>query len=357
MDMDLVPVYASEEGGAAVRVQPDVAQNLGVRLGHVERRALDASVEAVGAIAFDERRVALVQARAAGVVTRLHVKAPLTRVERGQSLIEILAPEWQAAQQEYLALLDAQAPSMQPIREAARQRLVVLGVPEAAIAQIERTRKPNVTTTLTAPISGVISELSVREGSAFDVGAPLIRINGLESVWANAQIPESAVALVREGASVTVRAPAWPGVDFTGRVLSVLPEVDRETRTLPVRVAIDNPDERLAPGMYASLTFSASDAEPQLVIPSEAVIASGARTVVVVARDGGYDVAEVEIGREANGYTTILSGLEEHQQIVLSGQFLIDSEANLRSAVDRLRGPAESEAAEQDEEVAEQAHH
>ena len=261
MDMDLVPVYADEQIDGGVRIDPSVVQNLGVRLGQVERKAFDVGLEAVGAVAFDERLLEVVQARVAGYVTRLHVKAPLMRVKRGQALFEILSPEWQGAQQDYLALLDAQSPSVQSIRDAARQRLTVLGVPEATIVAIERTRKPHATTTITAPVSGVMSELTVREGAAFVAGDPLARINGLETVWANAQVPETQVSLVREGSHVSARATAWPGEEFHGRVIALLPDVDPQTRTLAVRVALDNAAEKLVPGMFVSLAFSAADGE------------------------------------------------------------------------------------------------
>jgi membrane fusion protein, copper/silver efflux system len=351
MDMELVPVYADDQADAGVRIDPNVVQNLGVRFGQVERETFDVSLDAVGAVAFDERLLEVVQARVAGYVTRLHVKAPLTRVKRGEALFEILSPAWQAAQQDYLALLETQSPSVQSIRDAARQRLIVLGVPATTIVAIEQTRKPHAATTIVASVSGVVSELAVREGAAFVEGAPLARINGLTNVWVNAQVPEAQVSLVHEGSHVSARATAWPGEEFHGRVIALLPDVDSQTRTLAVRVAIDNAAEKLAPGMFVSLAFSAADAQPQLVVPSEAVIVTGERSVVIVAREGGgFDVAEVSAGAEASGKTAILSGLKEGQSIVLSGQFLIDSEASLKSAVERLRGepaqPAPTEASE-----------
>jgi membrane fusion protein, copper/silver efflux system len=337
MDMQLVPVYADEEGGAAVKVSPTVIQNLGIRLGTVEKAKLQAKLAAVGSVAFDERLLEVVQARVEGYVTRLHVKAPLERVRRGQPLADIVAPAWLEAEEEYLALLDAQSGRGQAIRDAARQRLAVLGVPESTIRDVETQRKTNATTTLVAPIDGVVAELAVREGSAFMPGAALFRINGLETVWVNAQVPESQVAMIPAGSEAAVHATAWPGGAFAGRVVAVLPDVDTQTRTLAVRVAVENPQLKLAPGMFVSLDFEGHDDREQLVVPSEAVIMTGERNVVIVARDGGgFDVAEVTVGAEAAGRTAILSGLEAGQAIVVSGQFLIDSEASLKSAVSRL---------------------
>jgi Cu(I)/Ag(I) efflux system membrane fusion protein len=338
MDMQLVPVYADEEpGGAAVRVSANVTQNLGIRLGKVEKTVLQPRLFAVGSVAFDERHLELVQARVEGYVTRLHVKAALGQVKRGQPLADIQAPQWLAAQNEYLSLLDAQTERGQAIRDAARQRLTILGVPEATIRAIERDRKPLATTTVTAPSDGVVTELAVREGAAFMAGAPLFRINGLDTVWVNAQVPEAQVSMIPSGSTVTARAAAWPGTEITGRVLALLPDVDPQTRALPVRIELKNPEHRLAPGMFVSLEFKARAGEPQLAVPSEAIIMTGERDFVVVARDeGGFDVARVTVGAEADGKTAILSGLSEGQSIVLSGQFLIDSEASLRSTVSRL---------------------
>jgi Cu(I)/Ag(I) efflux system membrane fusion protein len=337
MDMQLVPVYAEEETGAAVKVSPTVTQNLGIRLGTVEKTKLQAKLAAVGSVAFDERLLEVVQARVEGYVSRLYVKAPLERVRRGQPLAEIVAPAWLEAEEEYLALLDAQSGRGQSIRDAARQRLAVLGVPESTIRDLDTQRKTNATATLVAPIDGVVAELAVREGAAFMPGAALFRINGLKTVWVNAQVPEAQVSMVPAGSHATVHATAWPGMEFTGQVAALLPDVDPQTRTLPVRVEVENPQFNLAPGMFVSLDFAAQDERESLVVPSEAVIVTGERSVVIVAREGGgFDVAEVTLGAEVSGRTAILSGLEAGQSIVLSGQFLIDSEANLKSAVSRL---------------------
>jgi Cu(I)/Ag(I) efflux system membrane fusion protein len=337
MDMELVPKYAAEEGAAAVRIDPAIVQSLGIRLGKVEKSAFTPRLAAAGSVVFDDRRLHVVQARIEGYVTRLYVKSPLQRVRRGEPLAEVQSPDWLAAQGEYLALLEAESDRARLIRAAARERLVVLGVPEPMIRRIEESRKSDATTTMYAPANGVVTELAVREGAAFMPGASLFRINGLETVWVNAEVPEAQVGLIPSGSHVEVRATAWPGEVFDGRVSELLPELDPATRTLPVRVVVENPDQKLAPGMYVSLEFESKAGEPRLLVPSEAVIVTGDRSVVIVARQGGgYDVAEVMTGAEADGRTVILSGLQEDQPIVLSGQFLIDSEANLKSAVTRL---------------------
>jgi Cu(I)/Ag(I) efflux system membrane fusion protein len=341
MNMPLVPRYADEERSADVRVDPATAQNLGIRTAKAEKAVISPRLTAVGSVAFDERLLRVVQARVTGYVTRLYVKTPLETVRRGQPLAEILAPEWQAAQEEYLSLLDARSERARAIRDAARERLVVLGVPDAIIRRLESTRKVEAATTITAPIDGVITELAVREGAAFAPGAPLFRINGLATVWVDARIPEARISEIPPDASVEARTASWPGVRFAGQVSALLPEVDPQTRTLAVRVEIDNAERRLAPGMFLSLDFAGMPAEPQLVVPSEAVIVTGDRSVVILARDGdGFDVAEVTTGPEADGRTVILSGVEEGQSVVVSGQFLIDSEASLNAAITRLETAA-----------------
>lgn len=338
MDMDLVPVYADEaSGNSGVRIDARVAQNLGIRLGKVEKAVLSSRLHAVGSVTFDERLLEVMQARVEGYVTRLQVKTPLERVRRGQPLATLLVPQWQEAQQEYLALLDASSESAKAIRDAARRRLMVLGVPQATIQNIESTRKADATTTVLSPLDGVVTELGVREGAAFGAGASLFRINGLGTVWVNAQIPEASVSMIPPGTTVRASVTGWPDATFEGRVMELLPQLDSQTRTVTARVALDNTGFKLSPGMFASLDFSAPAGAPQLVVPSEAVIATGERTVVVVARDGGvFEVVKVSVGADKDGRTAILSGLKEDESVVLSGQFLIDSEASLRSAVSRL---------------------
>jgi membrane fusion protein, copper/silver efflux system len=341
MDMQLVPVYADESAGenTGARISANVVQSLGVRLGKVEKAKLQQSLSAVGSVAYDERLLEVVPSRVEGYVTRLYIRAPQELVRRGQPLAEIQAPAWLEAQQEYLSLLDAKSEAGLSLRAAARERLAVLGIPDAAIRRIESQRLTSASTTIVSPIDGVVSELGVREDAAFMPGTPLFRLNGLTTVWVNARIPEAQVSMVPMGSKVSAHAIAWPGIDFKGRVIALLPQVDAETRTLTARVAVDNADGSLAPGMFVELAFSAPARAERLVVPSEAVITTGERSVVVVANaNGAFEVATVTLGSEQAGRTEILSGLSEGQSIVVSGQFLIDSEASLRSTVLRLEG-------------------
>jgi membrane fusion protein, copper/silver efflux system len=342
MDMPLVPVYADEAAGTnSVAVSAAAQQRLGLRIGHVAKSALAPRVSAVGSVAYDEHAVAVLQSRVAGYVTRLPVRAVQDRVHRGQVMAEVTAPAWIQAEGEYLALLLSASASGSRLLEPARRRLSVLGVPESAIIALEASHAVPTSLALYAPIDGVVTELGLREGASFEAGALLFRINGTASVWVNAQLSEFEAGAVTAGQKVETVAAGLPGEVFAGRVQAVLPEVNATTRTVGVRVVVDNTAGRLRPGMFVQSTFTSSPAAPRLWVPSEAVIATGTRSVVIVKRgDNAFDVVNVTLGQESDGKTVILSGLAEGQSIVLSGQFLIDSEAGLKSAINRLTTPA-----------------
>ncbi len=347
MDMMLVPAYAGAAGADAstVTVSPRIQQNLGLRTGEVSKARLTPEVQAVGAIAWNERDQALVQARALGYVERLHARAVLDRVAKGQALFDLYVPDWVAAQEDFLSLRRMQGEDLAPLLDAARSRMRQAGMSEAQIALVERSGAVQARITLHAPIGGALTELNVREGSTVMPGMTLARINGLATVWAEAQVPESQAAQLRVGAPVKARSPALPGTEFAGRVQALLPVVDTGTRTLKVRMELRNPGGRLVPGMFVEMALSGPPQEKALLIPSEALIRTGRRTLVMVAEaDGGFRPVEVETGIEAGDKTEIRRGLEAGQKVVLSGQFLIDSEASLKGVETRL-GPSASPAA------------
>jgi Cu(I)/Ag(I) efflux system membrane fusion protein len=344
MDMQLVPVYA-DSGGAgdenAVRISPSVQQNLGIRTAEVKRGTLATTLEAVGSVAYNERDVAVVQARANGFLEKLYVKAALDPVRKGQPLADLYVPEWVAAQEEYLSAkrisAQTQISGLGSLVEGAKQRMRLAGMSDEQIASIERTGQVSARLTIAAPIGGIVSELTAREGMTVMAGAPLFRINGLSTVWVNAEVPEAGAAQVRPGAPVQVRATAFPGETFNGRVGAILPEVNAATRTLKARIEVANPGGKLVPGMFASVSLAPSAARETLIVPSEAVITTGTRSVVMVVQgDGRFAPADVEVGTEANGQTEIRKGLAAGQKVVTSGQFLIDSEASMRGSAARM---------------------
>ena len=342
MDMQLVPVYADDAADAGgVTISSRVRQNLGVRTAEVTLGNVAARVEAVGSVAFNDRDVAVVQARATGFVEKLFVRAPLDPVRKGEPLAELLIPDWVAPQEEFLATTRMQGDAAAGLRDGALQRMRIAGMDDAQIRLVTATGKAHPRQTLTAPIGGVVTELAAREGMTVAPGATLFRINGLGTVWVNAEIPEALAAQVRPNAAVQARTPALAGEVFSGRVGAILPEVNAATRTLKVRIELANPKGRLVPGMFANVSFAPTPPHEVLMVPSEAVIRTGSRTVVMVAAaapDGGeqFQPVDIETGAEAGGMTEIRTGLQRGQKVVVSGQFLLDSEASLRATQTRM---------------------
>ncbi len=338
MDMQLVPVYAGAEGDEGkVTISPRVQQNLGVRTAEVTKGTLAPAVEAVGNVAYNERDVAVVQARSNGFVEKLYVRAPLDSVRKGQPLAELYAPEWVAAQEEYLSVRRMAGTRLEGLIDGARQRMRLAGMSEDQTRLVETTGKVHPRLTVIAPIGGVVTELGAREGMTVMSGAPLFRINGVGTVWVNAEVRENQASEVRPGSRVEARTPALPGTVFEGRVSAILPEVNPATRTFKARVELANPGGRLVPGMFATVNFTLMARKEALLVPTEAVIQTGKRSVVIVAQsDGRFAPVDVELGVEANGQSEIRKGLEAGQKVVVSGQFLLDSEASLRSTTTRM---------------------
>ena len=338
MDMMLVPVYADgDSDGSKVTVSPRIQQNLDVRTAEVTEGVLSPQISTVGNIAFNERDQAFVQARATGYVERLHVRATLDRVSKGQALAELYVPDWIAAQEEFLSVRRMQGSDLTTLVDAARQRMRQVGMSDAQILLVERSGKTQPRITLTAPIGGVVVELMAREGMTVMPGATLFRINGLGSVWANAEVPESQAALIRPGTKVQASSAAAPGTVLRGTVQALLPEVNATTRTLKARVELANPGGVLVPGMFVAMQFMDMRATKSLLIPTEAVIQTGKRVVVLLAEDKGkFRPVEVETGIESAGQTEIKRGLQVGQRVVVSLQFLIDSEASLKRVEVRL---------------------
>jgi Cu(I)/Ag(I) efflux system membrane fusion protein len=281
--------------------------------------------------------MALVQARANGFVERLHVRATLDPVRKGQPLAEVYVPDWVAAQEEYLSARRMDGTRLEGLVEGALQRMRLAGMSEEHIRMVQSTGKVHPRLTVISPIGGVVAELGAREGMTVMSGAPLFRINGLGTVWVNAEVRENQASEVRVGNLVEARTPALPGKVFKGRVSAILPEVNPATRTLKARVELANPGGELKPGMFAAVNFTPAARKEALVVPSEAVIQTGKRTVVIVAQgDGKFAPVDVDIGIETGGQTEIRKGLEAGQKVVVSGQFLIDSESSLRSTTARM---------------------
>jgi Cu(I)/Ag(I) efflux system membrane fusion protein len=323
MGMKTVPKYADDSGGPTavpgVRIDPSSMQSLGIRLATATNGTLAGSLDVTGAIDFNQRDVAIIQARAAGFVQRVYGRAPGDVIRAGAPIADVLVPEWGGAQGEYAAVAKTGDPAL---IAAARQRLRLLGAPGGATGGRGMT-------TIRTPIGGVITTLDARAGVTLAAGQTLAQINGLGTVWLNAAVPEVRAADVRVGQAATAELSGFPGERFTGRVIAVLPTAQADSRTLTVRIELANRDGRLRPGMFATVHLG-DTSRSALLVPSEAVIRTGKRTLVMLADGKGrFRPAEVRIGRDAGGQTEILAGLAAGEKVVASGQFLLDSEASL----------------------------
>jgi Cu(I)/Ag(I) efflux system membrane fusion protein len=343
MDMQLEPKYANivsggegagEDGGVAISSQ--TAQNLGIRLEKVTSKSFGESFSAVGRIEPDERRFYAVQTRIPGFVERLSVRAVGDPVAKGQKIAEIYAPELLAAQQEYLALLELNSvDSDNALEDAARSRLKLLGMIEGEISAITKTGKSSPRFGVYAPASGILTELGVREGGQLMAGSSLIQISDLSQVWVIAEVPERDAARLKLGITADVQLQSLPGEVFKGKVGYLYPMLNDSSRTLQVRIELPNKGNRLRPGMYANVAFTGQTHEA-LSVATESIIATGKRKLVIVKEANGYRPVEVTTGQERDNTTEILNGLTEGEEVVVSGQFLIDSEASLSGVLARL---------------------
>lgn len=355
MGMDLVPVCPGEEGApepGVVRIDPVVMQNMGVRTAPVERRDLARKIRAVGRVDYDERRVSMVHTKVQGWVERLHVQYEGEAVRRGQPLLEIYSPQLVATQEELLVAAryrDATAGSPfadvseggDSLLEATRRRLELWDIPERDIRRLLERGEVRKTLTLYAPTSGVVTELSVREGREVGPQQALYTISALDEVWIYADVYEYELPWIAEGQPAVAELSYLPGRRFEGRVDYVYPFLEERTRTARVRMVVENPDGGLKPDMYADVTIHADPKPDAVAVPSESVIRSGRRNLVVLALgDGRFRPREVELGvQTGDGWTEIRSGASPGERVVTSGQFLIDSESKLREAVQKMLEP------------------
>ena len=341
--MDLVPKYAgqSNDAGSApvLRIDPRIEQNLGVRTAIVRVGALAPELRVTGILDWDRRRAVVVSARTDGVLTQVFVRTPYEKVRAGQPLGVLLSPAWSAAAAELSALKDAHSSETQSLRTAALTRLHVLGMTAADIRQLSAA--PSAGVTLRAPAGGVISTLSALPGQSVTAGATLMRIDDPAHLWLNAAIPQAEVAGIHAGTTAQISIDALPGRIFTGMVAAMLPEVDARTRTQTARIVLANPDGLLAPGMFASVSLHPSSGQPYPLVPDNALISTGVdNRIVLDLGKGRLEPRAVRTGRSANGYTEILAGLDGGERVVISGEFLFDSEANMNGALSRLTVPA-----------------
>ena len=353
MGMDLVPVY-EEAGGAkeptsTIRIDPVTMQNMGVRLGRVKRKTLVKKIRTVGNITYDETRIFAVNTKFNGWIEKLYVNFVGENVKRGQPLFDIYSPELVTAQEEYLLALDQyrrlKASAYARIRdgarrllEASRTRLHYWDLTDRQIKRIERTGKVRKTLTVYSPAAGVVTKKTAFKGHFVKAGEHQYEIVDLSRVWVDVDVYEYELPWVHKGMAAEMDLAYIPGKRFKGKVLFIYPYLDPKTRTAKLRLAFSNPDFELKPGMYANVYLESVVARAGLVIPQEAVIDSGERQVVFLALgQGKFQPRDVKLGLEvSNQEYQVLSGLKEGDEIVLSAQFMLDSESRLREAIQKM---------------------
>ncbi|MEE9286856.1 MAG: efflux RND transporter periplasmic adaptor subunit [Gammaproteobacteria bacterium] len=343
MGMDLVPVYADEEQGQqdgafpVITIAPEVVNNLGVRTAPVERGPLSRRIEAVGYLAYDETMMSHVHLRAEGWIERLLVKAAGDPVKKGQLLFELYSPTLNVAQEEYLL---AMAMNDEKRMRASTLRLKALGVSPLQIERLTKTRKADQYVQVYASQNGVVTALKVREGMYVTPATEVMSLADLSSVWLLAEVFERQANWVKPGQTAEVRLPSVPDGVWEGKVDYIYPDLDAMTRTLRVRLRFDNPDEALKPNMYAHVSILGDRIDDALRIPREALIRDGTSERVILALgEGRFQPREVEVGIESDDWVEVRSGLTEDDTVVVSAQFLIDSEASLKASLQRVQPP------------------
>ncbi len=351
MGMDYIPVYGDDDtAGPAgtVRIDPVMIQKIGVRTAMAMKRSLSHQVRTPARIAFNEETLSMVHSKFSGWAEKLFVSKTGQRVKKGQPLFSIYSPELVSTQEEYLlALANArilEKSSLPEIRdgarrlvEATRSRLEFFDIPGTVIDELEKTGRIVRDITILSPYRGTVIRMGIMAGHYLTPRDELYRIADLSTVWVFADVYEDDLPWIRTGDAATMQVTTRPGTVFTGRVDYIYPYEEGETRTVKVRLVFANEDAGLRPGMFAGITIHASRRNDVLAIPSEAIVRSGKETLVFVRRDAGlFEPRKVVTGVEADGYTEIVRGLAEHETVVTSAQFLIDSESKLKEATAKM---------------------
>ena len=352
MGMDLIPVYEDDEeesAEGAIRIDPVTVQNIGVRTAVVERRPLSRTLRTVGLVAYDEKRVTQVQSKVEGWIEKLYIDFTGQPVKKDDILLEIYSPQLVSTQEEYLVALEFRekmgkspyeeiAGGGESLLKSARKRLDYLDVPRHQIHELEKNRKIMKTLHIHSPNKGIVVNKHIQEGSYVKPGMPLYTIADISKVWVYADIYEYELPWVKVGQKVKMTLPYYPGKEFQGKVAYIYPYLEAKTRTVKVRLEFNNAGWELKPDMYANVVIESVVAESDIAVPSEAVIRSGERNVVVVALGSGkFLPMNVTLGVETgDGYYQILEGLGDGDEVVISAQFLIDSESRLKEAIAKI---------------------
>ena len=345
MGMDLIPYYGDSGGGPSegkgtIRISPDVVNNLGVRTAIATYKPLHMQIDTVGYVAYDEDTLVHIHPRVEGWVEKLYVKAIGDPVEKGQPLYDIYSPELVNAQEELLLALSRKN---KRLITAAENRLVSLQIPKKAIAQLKKTKKVSQNITFYAPQQGVVENLKIREGFFIKPGSTIMSIGDLSEVWVEAEVFERQAGQVKIGTPVTMTLDYLPGKEYSVKVNYIYPTLNPKTRTVKVRIRVDNRNGDFKPNMFAQIIMHTSGDESALLIPKEALIRTGEQDRVVLALgQGSYKSIEVKVGRFDSDSVEILSGLSAGEKVVSSAQFLLDSESSKTSDFLRMNHEQDS---------------
>jgi len=350
MGMDLIPFYAGEENsGSTVTISPTVVQNLGVRTAKSERTRLWRGIDTVGYVDYDESKVSHIHLRTEGWIEKLTVESEGERVKKGDFLFDVYSPLLVSAQEE---LVTAIATGNKALISASRERLYALGISASQIHELEKARKVKQIISIYAPQDGVISNFPVREGMFVKPSQSVMTLADLSSVWLLAEVFERQTEWVEVGQTAEVTLSYIPGRVWEGKVEYIYPTLDPKTRTLKVRLRFENPDEKLKPNMYANVKIYGGAKEDTIVIPLEALIRTGREERVIIALgEGRFEARTVKTGIESGEFVEILEGLDADENVVTSGQFLIDSEASMRASLNRMSGADSAESSDTSADV------
>jgi Cu(I)/Ag(I) efflux system membrane fusion protein/cobalt-zinc-cadmium efflux system membrane fusion protein len=353
MGMDLIPVYEDEAEEAApgtIKIDPVFVQNIGVQSGMIKRTDIPFTIRTVGNLTYNDSQIAWVNTKYDGWIEKVYVNYVGEPVKKGQKLFEIYSPELVTTQKEYLQALEYAkrmtegnypdiAERAQSLLNSSRERLEYWDISEEQIAELKKTRQLLRTLAVVSPIDGLVVEKmdQALDGMFAKAGMNLYKIVDLSTIWVEVDVFENQIPWLRVGQSALIELPYEPGKQFVGRIRYLYPYFNEKTRTMKVSIELRNPGQKLRAEMYANVTFDVPSARNVLAIPEEAVIHSGTRNVVVLDRgDGRFQVAEVTLGANGAGLWEVKEGLHEHDRIVVSSQFLIDSESNLQEAIRKM---------------------
>ncbi len=342
--MDLIPVYEGEEETTepgTVKIDPVTVQNIGVRTARLKRMLLKKTIRTIGRIDYDERKVYRIDTNIDGWVEKLYVNFTGMEVKKDDILLEIYSPTLISAQEEYLLARryskDIKKVGRESIMDLSRRRLELWDVPEHQLKELEEKGVIMKTLHIHSPTTGIVTEKPVTEGMYVKPGMSVYTIADISNVWAYVDVYEYEMPWIKTGQEAEMTLASYPGEVFIGQVTFVYPFMEPKTRTVKVRLEFENPEFKLKPEMYANVTLKSVISKDAVAVPSEAVIMSGERNIVVLSRGGGkFTPKEVTLGAEAEGYYEVLKGLKQGDEVVISAQFLIDSESRLKEAIGKM---------------------